>query len=142
MNLLSEISAFVVPAMVVCTLIVGYLRRVDVFASFIEGAEEGLKMSVTILPYLIGIYVAIGVFKDSGALGALVRILAPVLKPAGVPGPVLPLILVRPLSGAASLGIVGHILKTYGPDSYTGRLTSVIQGASETTLYVVTLYLG
>lgn len=142
MKLISDLSAFVVPAMVIGTLLVALWRKVDVFGTFVEGAEDGLKLSVTVLPYLIGIYVAIGVFKDSGALDYVVQVLQPLLRPAGIPGPVLPLILIRPLSGSASLGIVAHLLKTYGPESYIGRLTSVIQGSSETTLYVVTLYLG
>lgn len=142
MNLLSQFAGFVIPGFVGLTAILAYARGVDVFGSFVEGVGDGLKLMVRILPYLIAIFVAVGVFQSSGAMDFLSRLLAPAFHLIGVPVALLPVFLIRPLSGSASFGLVAHILKTFGPDSHTGLLASAIQGSSETTLYVLSVYFG
>jgi spore maturation protein B len=142
MSWLGAATGWIVPLLILSALTLALVRRVDVFAVFVEGAADGLKLSARVLPYLITVWTAVGLFDRSGALSALVHVLAPALSVLGVPAPVLPLFLIRPLSGSAATGIIAHLLTTYGPDSYVGRLASVVQASSETTLYVLTLYFG
>lgn len=141
-GLFGAIAAWLVPGFVALVLLHGLARKVDLLESFVEGARDGLRLAVELFPYLLGIYVAVAVFRVSGALDVLGAWLSPVVRPLGVPVAVLPLLLVRPLSGAASSGIVLALLHQHGPDSFIGRLISTIQGSSETTLYVLTVYLG
>src|SRR5690606_9705722 len=105
-------------------------------------AHEGVKLGLRLIPLIIGIYVAIGVFRESGALRALTVMLSPVLNVLGLPADILPLMAIRPFSNAAAMGLVSDILETHGPDSFIGLLASVMQGSSETTFYVLTVYLG
>lgn len=142
MSLIGWLSGWIVPLLILTSLGLAFLRRVDIFAEFVEGAAEGLKLAARILPYLITVWTAVGLFDRSGALSAFVGLVAPLLHALRVPAPVVPLFLIRPLSGAAATGIVAHLLSTYGPDSYIGRLASVVQASSETTLYVLTVYFG
>lgn len=119
-----------------------YLKGVNVYSSFIEGAKEGFWLAVKILPYMVSIFVAIGVFRDSGAMEILENLLSPLLRLMGLPGELLPLAIVRPLSGSGSLAITIELLRQWGPDSFIGRLASTIQGSTDTTFYVLTLYFG
>jgi len=139
---LGDIAAFVVPVFVVGAAIMGLVRGVDIFGTFVEGVADGLRLMVTMAPYMIAVIAGVTVFEDSGLLKALSDLLGPVLHVVGLPAPLLPIFLVRPLSGSASFGLVAHILSTYGPDSRAGIIASTIQGSSETTLYVFALYLG
>jgi spore maturation protein B len=142
MSWIGVVTGWIVPLLILTSLALAFLRRVDIFAVFVEGAGEGLRLSAQLLPYLVTVWTAVGVFDHSGALGVLVRWLAPALRVLGVPAPLLPLFLIRPLSGSAATGIVAQLLTTYGPDSHIGRLASVVQASSETTLYVLTVYFG
>lgn len=139
---LSAVAGWLVPLFVAVVLVHGLYRHVDLIAEFVAGAREGLELSFSLFPYLLAIYVAVAAFRTSGALELLGGYLAPLVHALGVPVPVVPLLLVRPLSGAASSGIVLSLLHQNGPDSFIGRLVSTIQGSSETTLYVLTVYLG
>ncbi len=136
------IAGWLIPAFVAVVLIHGLWHRVDLIAEFVAGAREGLELSLSLFPYLLAIYVAVAAFRSSGALELVGGWLAPLVRTLGVPTAVLPLFLVRPLSGAASSGIVLSLLHQHGPDSFIGRLVSTVQGSSETTLYVLTVYLG
>jgi spore maturation protein SpmA len=122
----------------------GFARRVKVYEAFIEGAKEGFNVAVRIIPYLVAILAAVGAFRAAGAMDALARVLGPVTAPLGLPAEVIPVAIVRPLSGGGSLGIVGSIFAApgLGPDSYAGRLASVLQGSTETTFYVLSVYCG
>lgn len=142
MSVLGHIAAFVVPLFVAASAVMGILRGVDIFSTFVEGVADGLRLMVTMAPYMIAVIVAVTVFEDSGLLRALSDFLAPALTAVGLPAPVLPIFLIRPLSGSASFALVAHLLKTHGPDSRTGLIVSTIQGSSETTLYVLALYFG
>lgn len=141
-HLLSLLAEWVVPLTLAGIPIYGYWRKVPVYESFVAGAEEGIQMTWRILPFLLAILFAFGLFKDSGALDLLVRALQPLLGRLGLPGPVLPMFLVRPLSGNASLGILTSILKQHGPDSFVGRLASTLQGSTDTTFYILSVYFG
>jgi spore maturation protein B len=115
---------------------------VKVYPAFVEGAREGFSTSVRIIPPLVAILVALGMLRASGAMDAAAAFLAPVTGALGIPAPVLPLVLVRPLSGGAALAVVGDVLRGEGPDSYAGRLVSVMAGSTETTFYVLAVYFG
>ncbi|WP_262398117.1 spore maturation protein [Zongyangia hominis] len=112
------------------------------FDVFIEGAKEGFGTAATVLPALIGLMTAIGMFKASGALDMLTAALRPVASLAQVPPEVVPLAIVRPISGSGALAVFQDILKTYGPDSLIGQVASVMQGSTETTFYTIAVYYG
>lgn len=116
--------------------------RKDLFSEFLKGAKEGLDTSVRLLPTLVGLLSAIYMFNASGAAGALASFLAPVGEKIGIPSEIVPLILVRPLSGGASTAIISDILNSSGPDSLAGRCASLIAGSSDTLLYVISVYFG
>lgn len=120
-------------------------RRINVYDAFIEGAKEGFNVAVRIIPYLIAILVAIGVFRASGTLDLLVRGLGAVFTAIGLPTefiPSLPTALMKPLSGSGARGMMVDAMTTYGADSFVGRLSSVFQGSTDTTFYVIALYFG
>jgi spore maturation protein B len=120
----------------------GFFKGVRVYESFVDGAKEGFDVAVRIIPYLVAILVAVGMFRASGAMKLITEAIPGVLNALGLSPEVLSLILIRPMSGAASLGLLGEIVATHGPDSYQARLGSVIIGSTETTLYVVAVYFG
>jgi len=130
------------PLLVVSLLLVGVAGRVPIYESVVAGAREGLEVAVRIVPYLVAILVAVGMFRASGALALLIQVLDPVTSLIGIPGEVLPMALLRPLSGSGAFGVMAEILETYGPDSFVGMLVSTLQGSTETTFYVLTLYCG
>lgn len=115
---------------------------VPVYESFIEGAKEGFNLGVMIIPYLIAILTAIGMFRASGGLEFLVGWIEPVTSVIRLPGEVLPLALLRPLSGSGAFGITAELVQTYGADSYIGNLASTMNGSTETTFYVLAVYFG
>lgn len=119
-----------------------YAKGVPVYQTFVKGAEEGFKIVLSTLPYLVAIFVGISCFRGSGALDYLSRGLAFLLRPLGLPADMIPLIVIRPISGSGALALTGDLLRTYGPDSAMGLLASIVQGATDTTFYVVTLYFG
>ncbi|MGI9591250.1 MAG: nucleoside recognition domain-containing protein [Myxococcota bacterium] len=130
------------PLLVVGLLLVGVAGRVPIYESVVAGAREGLEVAVRIVPYLVAILVAVGMFRASGALDLLIGGLDPLTSWIGIPGEVLPMALLRPLSGSGAFGVMAEILETYGPDSFIGMLASTLQGSTETTFYVLTLYCG
>lgn len=133
-------GAWFIPLFILLVFLHGMYKRVPLYDAFIEGAGEGFALAVRILPYVVGIYVAISIFRHSGAMEAFLALLAPVLSLLGVPGEVLPLMVIRPLSGPAALGITSDLLKEYGPDSFIGRLACTINGCCDTTLYIIAVY--
>jgi len=141
-QVLDTLSAWAVPLLVAGIPLYALTRRVNVYAAFLEGAKGGFETGIRIVPPLVAVLVALGMLRTSGALEAVARVLAPLLDPLGVPASVLPLVVIRPLSGGAALGVVGDVLRTEGPDSYAGRLASVMCGSTETTFYVLAVYFG
>lgn len=133
---------YIIPVLVLIILLWGFLKNIDCFTSFLKGAKEGMSTVVDILPSLIGLMVAIGVFRASGALDIFIGFLRPVTDFFKIDPQIIPLALLRPISGSASLAVLSDVLKTSGPDSMAGRVASVIMGSSETILYTMTIYLG
>lgn len=119
-----------------------YFKKVPVYESFVDGAKDGFSTAIGIIPHLVGMMVAISVFRASGALDFFVGWMAPFLAWLQVPPEVLPLGFLRPLTGTGSLAFTTDLIKTYGPDSMIGRIASTIQGSTDTTLYVLTVYFG
>jgi spore maturation protein B len=141
-TLISDLSRWAIPIVLLVVPLVAHLRRVNVFETFVEGAEAGFSTAIKTIPYLVAMLVAISVFRASGAMDVLVTVLSPALNIVGVPAEVLPHAIMRPLSGGAALGISTDLIKTHGPDSFIGNLVSTMQGSSDTTFYVLTLYFG
>ncbi len=139
---LDALSTWAVPLLLAGIPAYALTRKVKVYPVFLEGAKGGFETGVKIIPPLVAVIVALGMLRASGALDALAGLLAPVLGPLGVPASVLPLVVIRPLSGGGALGVVGDVLKAEGPDSYAGRLVSVMAGSTETTFYVLAVYFG
>lgn len=117
-------------------------RKVPVYESFIEGAKDGFGTAVSIIPHLVGMMAAISMFRASGAMDAIVSAVKPLFEWMGVPAEVLPLGLLRPITGAGSLAFASDLIAAHGPDSMIGRIASTIQGSTDTTLYVLTVYFG
>lgn len=136
------ISLYAVPVLFLVILAVGLFRDVKVYDAFVEGAKEGITTVIKILPPLVGLMTAVGVFRASGALDAVIFIAAPAAAFMGIPAEAMPLALMRPVSGSASLALVADILKAYGPDSYIGRVASTMMGSTETIFYTLTVYYG
>ncbi len=139
---LDAAGAWALPLLLAGIPLLALSRKVKVYPAFLEGARQGFETGVRIVPALVAVMVALGMLRASGALDGLAALLAPVLGPLGVPASVLPVALVRPLSGGAALGAVGDVLRAEGPDSYPGRLASVMAGSTETTFYVLAVYFG
>lgn len=140
--ILTVVSKWAIPLLLLVIPIYGYLKKVPVYESFVEGAEEGFTTAVKIIPFLVGMMVAISVFRASGAMDYLTRLLAPLTFQIGAPSEVLPLAIMRPLSGSGVLGLATELMRVYGPDSFIGRLASIMQGTTDTTFFVLTVYFG
>lgn len=141
-TIVNLIAVVAVPLMLAVFLGWGILRRVKVYEVFVEGAKDGFNVAVRIIPYLVAMLVAIGIFRASGAMDVFVVLLSPVTDLIGMPAETLPMALMRPLSGSGSLGIMTELMKVHGPDSFIGILASTMYGSSETTFYVLAVYFG
>ena len=135
-----KISSYIVPLAVAAIVVFGVYRGCNVFELFMRGAKNGMKTVLGIAPAMFAIMLALGVFKTSGALDLFISLLSPVVSFAGFPEEVLPLMLLRPISGAGALAVFKDTISTYGPDSFVGRVVSVMQGSTETTFYTMAVY--
>ncbi len=136
------VSAWIIPTLIVGMLTVGVVRGVNVYEVVVQGAKDGWNVAKLIIPYLVAILVAVGMFRASGAMGYLVDAIGPFTEPLGMPAEALPMALMRPLSGSGAYGILADTLNAEGPDSYVGYLVSTLQGSTETTFYVLAVYFG
>ncbi|MFO7295809.1 MAG: nucleoside recognition domain-containing protein [Clostridia bacterium] len=141
-GVINIISSFAIPAFIFIVLIYGHLNGVNVYDSFVEGAKEGLTTAVKVLPYMVAMFVAIGIFRTSGAMDILVSLISPFVESVGIPAQILPLVIMRPMSGSASMGILAELFKVYGPDSFIGRIASTVMGSTETIFYTLSVYFG
>ena len=141
-QLFSSLSQWAIPLLLLVIFGAALRKKVAVYEVFIQGALEGLKTTIKLTPYILAIFVAVGVFRSSGALDLLIAAFKPVLQFCGIHPDLLTLGFLKPLSGSAALGITAELLNKYGPDSKLGITASMIQGSSETTFYVYSLYLG
>ena len=142
MSWMTTISVWIIPCFLLIVLITASWKKLPSYELFVEGGKEGVKLAFSLLPFLVGMIVAITILRSSGALDALIGLLTPILTWIGVPPEVLPLALIRPISGTAALGMTAELIQTYGPDSFIGRLASTMQGSTDTTLYILTIYFG
>ncbi|MDE3839452.1 spore maturation protein [Bacillus methanolicus] len=142
MQIISAISLWIIPVLIGLILIYGTYKQVPTYESFVEGGKEGIKIAVSIIPFLVGMLVAISVFRASGALEFLMDFIRPGIQAMGIPPEIVPLAIIRPISGNAALGMTSDLIAAYGPDSFIGRLASVVQGSTDTTFYVLTVYFG
>jgi spore maturation protein B len=141
-RVVNAISVLAIPFLFSFFALIALLRRVKVYEEFVAGAKEGFEVAVRIIPYLVAILVAIGMFKSAGGIEILSKLLRPFLNVVGFPADLLPMALMRPLSGSATLGIFTDIVKQFGPDSLIARIAGTIYGSTETTFYVVAIYFG
>lgn len=142
MTWMTAISIWFIPCFLLIVLVTASWKRLPSYELFVEGGKEGVKMAFSLLPFLVGMIVAISILRSSGVLDALITLLAPVLTFLKIPPDVLPLALIRPISGTAALGMTTELIQTHGPDSFIGRLASTMQGSTDTTLYILTIYFG
>lgn len=138
----TTISLWAIPTIVVLIPLYASYKKVAVYETFVDGAKEGFDTAIRIIPHLVGMLVAISIFRTSGAMDAMIDTVRPLLERIGVPGEIIPLSLLRPITGAGSLAFTTDLIKQYGPDSLIGRMASTIQGSTDTTLYVLTVYFG
>jgi spore maturation protein B len=142
MGMISLISLWMIPLIIGFILLYGTFKKVPTYETFVEGGKEGIDIAFSIIPYLVGMLVAITIFRASGALEFFVGMMKPALDAIGVPSEIVPLAFIRPISGTAALGMTTDLIAAYGPDSFIGRLAAVMQGSTDTTLYILTVYFG
>jgi spore maturation protein SpmA len=141
-HVVDSISRLSIPFFLAAFPLYAALRRVNVYEEFVDGAKEGFDVAVRIIPYLVAILVAIGMFRAAGGIDLLSKLLAPAMLAIGFPPDLLPLVLMRPLSGSGTLGIFAELVKQFGPDSLVARMGGTIYGSTETTFYVLAVYFG
>ena len=139
---LEQISLWAIPVLLVVIPLVGIFRKVKVYDEFVDGAKEGFDVAIRIIPFLVGILVAIGMFRGSGAMDLLTAALQPVMAATGFPAELMPLAILRTLTGSGSLAFATDLISTHGPDSLLARMAATLYGSSETTFYVIAVYFG
>ena len=137
-----NVSSLLLPALLAGVAVWGTGRRVDVYGALTRGAEEGLTVLLRIIPALVGLLTAVSMFRASGAMEFLSSLCAPVMERLGLPAEVLPLMLIRPVSGSGALAVATELMTTHSPDSYVGRVAAVMLGSTETTFYTIAVYFG
>ncbi|MCA1030576.1 spore maturation protein [Bacillus timonensis] len=142
MSMISAISLWLIPIIIGLILIYGTIKKVPTYEKFVEGGKEGIQIAFSIIPFLVGMLVAISIFRASGALEFFINLFRPLFDLVGIPPDIVPLALIRPISGTAALGMTTDLIATHGPDSFIGRLASTMQGSTDTTFYVLTVYFG
>ena len=137
-----NLSSLVIPVLLATIAIYGVGKQVDVYGALTHGAEEGLSVLLRIVPSLVGLLTAVSMFRASGALDWLASVCAPALDRLGIPSDLLPLMLIRPVSGSGALAVASDVMSAHGPDSYAGRVAAVMLGSTETTFYTIAVYFG
>ncbi len=139
---MSNFGFYVIPIIILVIMLLGILKKVNVFDEFLSGAAQGLNSSISLVPSLVGLIVAVSMLKASGAFDIFKILTSPFFNFFGFPADVVPMALLRPISGSGSIAILDSLLKTHGPDSFIGRLASVMSGSTETTFYTLAVYFG
>lgn len=139
---MTSLSDYVIPTIVTIIILHGIFKGIDIFTIFLDGVKDGFKIVLNIAPSLVAVFLAINMFRYSGALDVLCSILTPVSNFLGIPAELIPLTILSPISGSGSLGMYETLLKAHGPDSFMGRCASVMMGSTETTFYTATIYYG
>lgn len=141
-TIISIISVWTIPAIILIALVYANIKGVKVFDVFVEGAKEGFDTAVKLIPFLVAMLVGITLLRKSGAMDVFTHFLMPVFNVFGIPSEILPLAIMRPVSGSSALAITTEILQNHGPDSLIGRIASTMQGSTDTTFFVLTVYFG
>ncbi len=139
---MNYIANLIIPIMVLFIVVYGIKHKVNVYDEFLNGATESFEMVLKIFPCLLAMILGINIFLKSGIVELLYNVINPFFKLINIPTQIFPMIIMRPISGTSTLAILNDLFKTYGPDSFIGRLASIIQGSTDTTFYVLTLYFG
>lgn len=139
-NLIEYVSNLAIPFAILIIVLFGFIERIKVFDIFLDGAKEGMGIIYSIFPTLVGLFVSIGALRSSGIIDFFITIISPVLKVIRFPLEIMPLALVRPISGSGSIAVASDIIKKFGVDSRLGLIASVIMGSTETTLYTIAVY--
>jgi len=140
MKFILLLSNLIIPMTFALIILYGYLKRVDLYDNFIEGAKDGMKTVVGILPTIVGLMVAVGILRASGALDLFSKLISPLTSRLGYPTEVVPLTLMRLVSSSASTGLLLDLFKKYGPDSHIGRFVSIMMSCTETVFYTMSVY--
>lgn len=139
-SLIYSISAWIIPSIILITLVFAVVKKIPVYETFIDGAKDGLKVTVGIIPYLIAIITAVSMLRASGAIDLAARAFSGCLDYFKIPVDVVPIMFIRSLSGSAVLGLFSEIAGNFGPDAYATKLAAIMVGSSETTFYVLSVY--
>ena len=141
-QIMQVISLWALPSILILILTMGLFKKIPLYETFTDGAKDGFKVAVNIIPYLVAIIVGISMFRASGIIEYIGQIFAPILTKFNVPADTIPIMIVRSLSGSAALGVFSDIANNLGPDDYATKLSAVMVGSSETTFYVLAVYFG
>ncbi len=136
------ISKIILPIFIIIIIFYGVKKKINVYDAFLDGAKEGLVTTFNIFPAVMAMIFAINIFLDSNVLSLFISLFKPILGNINIPIEIIPMALLRPVSGTASLAIMNDIFINFGPDSFYGRLASILQGCTDTTIYVIALYFG
>lgn len=139
---MDKIGVYLVPCIIALILLFGFVRKVPLFDTFLDGAKEGLRSTVSIAPALVGLITVVTMLKASGALDLFTAAVRPLAQAVGLPPEVVPLTLLRPVSGSGSMALLNGIFADCGPDSFAGRVAAVMMGSTETTFYAIAVYFG
>lgn len=140
MKVINFISNLAIPLIILLIVTYGLIEKNKVFDDFLEGAKEGIEIVFSILPTLVGLFVVIGALRNSGVLDIIIRFITPLLNVINFPSEIMPLAMLRPISGSGSIAVATDIMKNYGVDSTIGMIASTIMGSTETTLYTIAIY--
>lgn len=140
MKFINYISSAAIPIIMVIIIIYGLLEKNKVYDTFVDGAKEGMEIVVKLFPTLLGIFVAVGVLRSSGVLDFIIKIISPITNLLNIPAEIMPLAIVRPISGSASTAVATDIISKFGVDSKIGLIASTIMGSTETTFYTIAIY--
>ncbi|WP_346873650.1 spore maturation protein [Clostridium sp. UBA5988] len=141
-NIFDYLLKGIIPIIIGAVVLYGIIAKVKVYECFVEGAKEGINVCVRIFPYLLAMLIAVNCFRASGAMDYVINLIKPAVNVVGIPPEIVPLIFIKPLSGSGAIGVFTDIVKSYGPDSFLGFLSSIIMGGTETIFYTITVYFG
>lgn len=140
MEFINFMSNIAMPLIILLIVIYGLIQKIKIFDIFLEGAKEGIHILISIFPTLIGLFVAVGALRSSGILDFIINLISPILDIFNFPTEIMPLALIRPISGSSAIAVATDLMKTYGVDTKIGLMTAVIMGSTETTLYTIAIY--
>lgn len=140
MKIVNFLSAAAIPMIIILIILYGIKEKKKVFDLFLDGAKDGMKIVIELFPTLLGIFLAIGLLRTSGILDFIIELISPITNLLKIPSQILPLAMLRPISGSASMGVAVDIMQKYGVDSMIGTITSTIMGSTETTFYTIAIY--